>query len=117
MFPLKMNCVQSNSIISSRLLGIKTDGPKTVKTKHFAVFLSIRIYFSVFSAFSNFAKLYDHGNAFDFGDFDRCLQVSHKNVDNEKVLIKGKYCLVQYYSTQSEAKSAGLSKLHKYLLW
>lgn len=60
--------------------------------------------FSVFSSFANFDKTYSRGNSYDFGDFDRCLAVNHFS-DNETVgVIKGKYCLVQYYPTRHEVE-------------
>lgn len=62
---------------------------------------------SVFSSFANFDKTYSHGNSFDFGDFDRCLDVKHNNSE----LIIGKYCLVQYYSTRNDIKAIPPGKL------
>lgn len=44
-------------------------------------------------AWSNFRPRIQYGNTFDFGNFDACLRN-----DGKSKSIKGKYCLVQFYS-------------------
>lgn len=53
----------------------------------------------MFSYYANFDKKLTYGNSYDFGNFDQCLDIRHEShVD----VIIGKYCLVQYYSTQAD---------------
>lgn len=58
--------------------------------------------FSVFSSYSNFDQIKFYGNYFDFGDFDRCMEVHHSYRNST---LMGKYCLVQYESTEIEITS------------
>lgn len=58
-----------------------------------------KLLISVFASYANFDKVHFYGNSFDFGDFDRCLEVEHKNGSES---LKGKHCLVQYESTRSD---------------
>lgn len=48
------------------------------------------------SSYSNFDKFFYKGNSFDFGDFDRCLEIDVTDLRNAS--LKGKHCLIQYQS-------------------
>lgn len=58
------------------------------------------------SSYANFDKTYFYGNTFDFGDFDRCLNINElllgKTDNNASDVIKGKHCMVQYLTRRRD---------------
>lgn len=71
--------------------------------------------FSVISSFANFDKTYTYGNSFDFGDFDRCVDIEHKSKNESIGTFRGKHCLVQYYPTETDVKEIPPSKFSAYV--
>ena len=60
----------------------------------------------MFASWSKLPGKIDHGNTFDLGNFDQCLQI-RKNMNQEE--ITGQHCLFQFYSTSNESNPKGLA--------
>lgn len=67
--------------------------------------MSSQFYSSVLESWSSFNPNLKVGNYFDFGDFDGCINIRHKSKDFG--LVRGQYCLVQYFSTSNQTLRNG----------
>jgi hypothetical protein len=54
----------------------------------------------VLASWSKLPEQVNHGNTFDFGDFDRCLEVQFES--DEVGVIKGQHCLFQFQSESND---------------
>lgn len=66
----------------------------------------------MYSSYANFDKTYFYGNSYDFGDFDRCLNIHYKSKTENVDVINGKHCMVQYYPVKNDAIEVPPSKTH-----
>lgn len=54
---------------------------------------------------SDFRKDFSYGNTFDFGDFERCINIKHNS--DKAGNVRGKYCLIQFYSSSNRTIRQG----------
>lgn len=56
-------------------------------------------------SWSNFSEDFLYGNTFDFGNFEQCMSIHHESA--ETGIVKGQYCMVQFYSSMNATIAIG----------